>query len=714
MSQSILADNWYRVAAMRPRLRSHVQIHRQRHRGQIWYVMQDHQSGRFFRISPAANLMLCMMDGRRTTQEIWDIAGERYGAERPTQEEVVRLLVQLHQSDLLNAEFMPDMAELERRATRQRRRDLFARIRSPLAMRFSLLDPDRFLDATLPLVRPIFSRMGFVLWLALVVVGIVLAAQHWAELSADAVDRAFAADNIVLLLLTYPIVKALHELGHAYATKIGGGEVHEIGIMLLVLLPVPYVDASASSAFRERWRRALVGAAGIMVEVALASLALILWLQVGSGFLRAALFNVILIGGVSTLLFNGNPLLRFDGYYVLCDFLEIPNLDTRAKRYLLYLLQRYLLGLDQAESPVQGPGERGWLATYGIVSFLYRVSVMFAIALFIANRLFVVGVAIAISSVVQMFGLPIWRALRYLFRSPQLRHHRRRALLASGTAMLALLALLFLLPLPYAAVAQGVVWVPEGDILRAGGDGFVTAMLVQPGRSVVAGQPVLRLDDPIAAAKVEVKRAELAVLSNRFTAVNLIDLVQARLVHEQLRRAAANLAEAEARQRDLIIKAPRPGRLVVPEAAKLVGKFVHKGDLLGYVIGPSDVGIHVVIPQDEIDPVRQRVRAVSVRLTEAVDRTYAAQIVLQPPAALDHAPTPALTTLGGGPIVLDPAHPQQPRPLDKFYEIDLTLGGTPIERIGGRAYARFDLGREPIAWRALRALRQLFLHAVHV
>jgi putative peptide zinc metalloprotease protein len=714
MTQSVLAENWYRVATMRPRLRSHVQLHRQRHRGQLWYVMQDHQSGRFFRISPATNLMLCMMDGRRTTEAIWDLVGERYGAERPTQDEVVRLLIQLHQSDLLNAEFVPDMAELERRATRQRRRDLIARIRSPLALRFSLFDPERFLSATLPLVRPLFSRTGLALWLALVIAGVVLAAQHWTELTADAVDRVLSAENIVLLLLTYPVVKALHELGHAYATKMGGGEVHEIGIMLLVLLPVPYVDASASSAFRERWRRALVGGAGIMVEMALASLALVAWLQVGPGLLRAALFNVMLVGGVSTVLFNGNPLLRFDGYYVLCDLIGIPNLDTRARRYLLYLLQRYLLRLDQAESPVQGPGERGWFIVYGVTSFLYRVSVTFAIALFIASRFFIIGVLIAIMSVVQMFGLPTWQALRYVFRSPQLRHRRAHALLASGAAVLAVAALMYLVPVPYATVAQGVVWVPEGDIVRAGGDGFVTAVFAQPGDEIDAGRPILRIEDPIAASQVEVKRAQLAVLSNRFTAVNLIDLVQARLVREQLRRAAANLEQAQARQRDLVAVASHSGRVVIPDAAKLIGRFVHKGDLLGYVIGPSDIGIHVVIPQDEIDPVRQRVRDVSVRLTETIDQVYPARIGLEPPAALERVPTPALTNLGGGPIMLDPSQPDRLRPLEKFYEIELKLGGTPIERIGGRAYARFDLGHEPIGWRIVRALRQLFLHAIHV
>jgi putative peptide zinc metalloprotease protein len=714
MTHSGLTESWYRVAGLRPRLRTHAQIHRQRHRGKIWHVLQDHQSGRFFRISPAANLMLCLMDGRRTVQQIWEMAGERFGAERPTQDEVVRLLAQLHQSDLLHGELAPDMAELERRAERQRRYRVLAWIKSPLAMRFPVLDPERFLDATMPLLRPLFSKAGFALWLALVAAGVVLAALHWPELSTNLVDRTLAADNIALLLLTYPFVKALHELGHAYATKASGGEVHEMGVMMLVFLPVPYVDASASSAFRERWRRALVGAAGIMVELALASLAMILWVEIGPGLLRAALFNVMLIGGVSTVLFNGNPLLRFDGYYVLSDLVEITNLDTRSKRYLLYLVQRYLLGLEQIESPVQGPGERGWFVCYGVASFAYRIGVMAAIALLVSTRFFIVGVGVAIWSVVQMFALPVYRALRYLLRSPQLHLRRGRGLLASGGAILLVLVFLFAVPLPYATLDQGVVWVPDDDLLRARADGFVASLLVPPGSDVAAGQPVLQLEDPIAAAQVDVTRAQLAVLQNRFTAVNLIDLVQQRLVREQLERGSANLARAEQRQRDLRIMAKRSGRFVVPDARELIGKFVHQGDLLAYVIGPGDVMIHVVVPQEDIDLVRERARSVSVRLSEDIGGVYPAHIVRETPAALDRAPAPALAPEGGGPMLLDPNSPDHKRLLDPFYEIDVGLDGKAVGRIGGRAYARFDLGPEPIFWRLLRAARQLFLRVVHV
>lgn len=599
-----LASTWYRIAAMRPRLRAHAQIHRQVYRGETWYILQDHQSGVFFRVSPAANLMLCCMDGRRTMQQILDIAGKRFGADRPTQDDAVQLLIKLYRADLLHGEMPPDMAELERRSERHRHHSLLTWIRSPMAMRFPLFDPDRFLDRTMPFVRPLFTTAGFVAWLVLVMFGAVLAAMHWPELTENVSDRVFTAQSAILVVVLFPIIKALHELGHAYMAKAGGAEVHELGVMLIVFLPVPYVDASASSAFREPRRRALVGAAGIMVELALAALAMIAWEWLTLGLWRAAAFNVMLVGGVSTLLFNGNPLLRFDGYYVLSDLIEIPNLDTRSKQYLIYLIKRYGFGLHDVESPVLGPGERAWFVCYGIASFVYRLVVMAAIALFVATKFAIIGALLAIWTVGQAVIYPAVRAVHHILTSPQFNGRR---------------------------------W-----------------------------------------------------------------------------RARANLARAEQQARDLVVLAPRAGSFVVPAAQKLEGRYVKKGDLLGYVIAPRDPDIRLVVPQADIDLVRQRARAVAVRFTEGIEKSMPARILRETPSSLERAPAPALTQEGGGPILLDPSSPNRDRPLEQFYQVELAVPGAKLARIGGHVFARFDHGEEPIAWRFLRNARQLLLRALNV
>jgi putative peptide zinc metalloprotease protein len=303
-------------------------------------------------------------------------------------------------------------------------------------------------------VAPLFSVGGFILWLAIAAGGAVLAALHWGSLTADVVDQALAPSNIVLMLLIYPVLKGLHELGHGWAAKRWGGEVHEIGVMLLVLFPVPYVDASDAAGPASKWQRAVVGAAGMMVELLIAAVAVAVWVTVEPGLVRAVAFSVMLIAGVSTLLFNGNPLLRYDGYYVLADLLEIPNLGPRSNQYLGYLTKRWLLGVKDAKSPVTARGERFRFVLYGIVSIAYRLAITLVIALYLSTKAFLLGVLLALVAIGTAVVWPLLRGLRYLLTSPDLRQTRGRAI-----GMMTLLGLFvagsaFAVPAPYATIVE--------------------------------------------------------------------------------------------------------------------------------------------------------------------------------------------------------------------------------------------------------------------
>jgi putative peptide zinc metalloprotease protein len=297
-SPPLQSNLWYRVETLRPQLLARAKLHRHRYRGELWYLLQDPASGRVHRFTPAARLVLAAMDGRRTVHDLWRLAQRRLGDDAPTQDELIQLLGQLHSSDLLATNVPPDALELldrgEKTARSRQRRSWM----NPMAVRIPLWDPGALLDRFVPLWRRLWGPAGALLWLAVVLPALALLPQAWPELTHNLSDRALQPDNLLLLAIVFPAIKALHELGHATATRAGGGEVHEMGVMLLVLIPVPYVDASSATVLRSRWARALVAAAGMLVEVFIAALAFYVWRVAEPGLVRAVCFNVMLVAGV--------------------------------------------------------------------------------------------------------------------------------------------------------------------------------------------------------------------------------------------------------------------------------------------------------------------------------------------------------------------------------------------------------------------------------
>ena len=715
MSDALFSPSWYRVAGLKPRIRAHTQIHRHEYRGRIWFVLQDHALGRSHRFSPAAHHFVGLMDGERTVQEIWEATCEKLGDDAPTQEEVIRLLGQLHSADALICDVPPDSVELFRRHQRHERLQWKRRLWTPLAIRFPLFDPDRFLQRTLPAVQPVFSWFGLLVWLIVVGSGAVLAASHWTDLTEDVIDRILAPQNLLLLWLVYPVVKAIHELGHAYATKKWGGEVHEIGIMLLVFTPVPYVDASSSWGFRDKRKRMVVGAAGIAVELFLGALALVIWLNVEPGAVRAVAYNIMLISGISTLFFNGNPLLRFDGYYVLADALEIPNLGTRSNKYLGYLFQRYLFGVKDADNPADSLGERVWMVIYGIAAFLYRMFILFVIITFIAGKFFFIGVLLAIWALATQVFTPIGKNIGFLLNSPKLRRQRGRALATSTLVVLAVGGLLFAAPAPSWTRAEGVVWLPDESQLRAGTDGFVSRVLVPADSTVTRGQPLIEAEDPFLRARVRLLEAQLKELRAQYDAAISEDRVQAAIVREEMAAVNGDLARTRERLASLIFRSPADGRFVVPNAGDLPGRFVRKGQLVAYVVAPSDLTARVVVDQDAISLVRERTRAVEVMLAEWGADPVPAEVVRRVPGASTRLPTAALGSSGGGKFAVDPRDSQGVTTLSKVFQLELAL--PPEVRspyLGARVYVRFDHGYEPVGFQIYRALRQLLLRRFDV
>lgn len=673
-------------------------------------MIEDRIGGKHHRFNFAAYRVISLMDGRRDMNAVWNALIADLNDATPTQDDVIRLLGQLHAADLVLADITPDTAELFERRGKQQRRKWVGRFGNPIALRFPLFDPDRLLKRMLHWFAPLLGWPGVVLWLAVVVPALVIMPSRWSELGGNAGERLLANGNLVLLALLFPLVKAVHELSHGLVCRLRGGEVHEIGLMLLVFYPVPYVDVSNASALVSKWQRALVGAAGMLAELFVAAIAFYLWLALEPGLARAMAYDVAVLASVTTLFFNANPLLRYDGYYILADLIECPNLGVRATRYWQYLAERFVFGVRNPERSDATPGERRWFLGYAPLSYVYRLFVSISIAVLVAQKFFFVGVLIAIWAVLASVLWPVFKGLRALWSGARFadRGPRIRVVLAALTTVVALA--LFVLPLPYHTSGEGVLWLPERAILRAESGGFVREVLLSSGAALQPGQAVLQSVEPGLAARIDAQAAKVEEISAQFDAAWGVSQARAQQIEQDLNRELASLTRLRDEADRLTLRSPLAGMLLIDKPADLPGRFLRKGEVVGYVRTADAPLVRVVMPQSDVDTVRLATQRVEVKMPQSISDTWSAQLTRSVPAAARQLPSAVLGTKGGGPTAVDPRDEKGMATLESVFEFELELPAeVPHEWLGSRVHVRFEHVPEPVGQRMLRALRRAFL-----
>ena len=702
MRESLFSPHWYRLAERHPHLRSDVTLQRQKVRDQSWYLLIDPASGHHHRLNQRAYDFVGRCDGRRSVEKIWEGLLEQLRDDAPTQDEVMRMLAQLEDQGLLVYDAATDAATLERRHDERARRGFI----NPFALRIPLGDPSAWLRRLDGLTALLFRPAVLALWVAAVLIALGAAASNWTALQVHATQWMGTPRYLLLSLLTFPFIKGLHELGHGLAVRRWGGDVHEAGFSLFVLVPAPYVDASAAVAFRGRHQRVMVGAMGIMVELALAALALLVWLNVQPGLVRDLAFVTAFIASVSTLLFNGNPLLPFDGYYVLCDALDLPNLAARSRAFWANLIRR-LMGRPAATALQPARGERKWLLCYAPVSASYRFFVSGLMILWVGAHSFVLGTLAAIIMLFLLVARPLWSATARLLDIPAGRERRRVFALVSALTC-TLVLLLCAVPLPYHTLAAAVVWPPEQAQLRPGTDGFVVQILARDGEPVSKGQLLLKLDDPaLFAARDKLESRIERLQASRFSALHG-DQALVQNADQDLAQASAELDRVQQRIASLDLRARLDGTLVLLHQDDIPGTLVREGELLGYVLAQTTISVRAAVPEVDALLVRDATRDAEVRMTDT-GIALRAEVMRDMPAATLRLPSVALGDRGGGPTLTDPSDKEALRTIEPIVWVDLELPATRLERIGGRAWVRFDHEPAPLAGRWLRRMHQLLL-----
>jgi putative peptide zinc metalloprotease protein len=709
------SESWYRVVTLKPKLRGTAQISRQYYRGERWYVVRDPAGNQFHRLSDAAYRFVGLLDGRRTVGEAWDLVGGQLADDAPTQPEVIQILSQLYAANLVETDISPDATVLLRRHKQLVKRQMQGRMMNVLFPRIPIWDPDAFVKRWMPIARVIISKLGAIIWLIVVGTAIAAVAPHWSELkqaAIDAVDLHSKPENIFLLWMTFVAIKFIHECGHAFSCRRFGGEVHEMGIMFLVFVPTPYVDASSAWAFSSRWKRMFVGMGGMIIELFVAALCAFVWLNTTNDTLINHLaYNAMLIASVTTVVFNANPLLRYDGYYILSDWLEIPNLQNKSREYILGLIKRHVFRI-KSQQPLPPVGQRIWLFFYGIASSCYRVFVGAAIILMVMYQIPVIGVLMAIGGVITWACVPTFKLFKYLTIEPELHRKRGRAWAFTAGVVALVIVLVGIIQFPERVRGEGILEPINKSVIHATSAGFVDHVpaSVRNGKLLKKGDTILVLHD------VEME-SKLAQLKSKFQAAEYrlhdarsspnqsqaqIELLNVASTHKELE-------DVQRRVDELTIKSPIDGYLVAPDIDQMPGRYLNTGDEICTVQDTDQLRLRGTIDQGDVQLLTEYEHApAEVRMVGKIEKAVPATSYQVEPGASFNLPNSALTNQGGGEVAPDPHDQSGMKAASPEFELHVNIDNAENEYIPGqRAYVRMTVRKEPLMYQWKRAVLQL-------
>lgn len=702
------SESWYRVANLRLGLLPGVEVHKQAYRGETWYVLQEPGSGRFFRLRPDAYRFACTLNPDETVAEAWYRANAEYPDQAPDQEEVVNLLSQLHHANLLFFRTQGDHDAIFKRFLQQRGKERLSYLMAILYLRVPLWNPNRFLDATRRWLTPIFAPPMLILWAAAMLLFGKLVIENWDTLLASG-QGLLAPGNLPLLYVSVFVLKIFHEMAHAIVCKRYGGEVHSMGLMFIVFTPLPYIDASASWSMRGRWQRAYVGAAGMIMELFLASLAGWLWLYTGPGFLNALAFNLMVAGSVSAVLFNGNPLLRFDAYYILTDLVELPNLYQKASQQWFYYGDRFLFGTDQAEAPANTPREAAWYSIYGVLSVAYRLFIMFAIGFLVADVWLGFGLMMVVMMAFVWILIPGGRLIKYLAHGPRLMRNRGRAIAATLGVAVAVVVLIGLVPVRDTVKAPGVILANETYPVYTRAAARLVDVHVRDGQWLEPGDAIVTLESESLSQELRLVSEQLREtewLYRQALEVNELDPAAFRQQADALRERQVTLTE---RRESLEVRAAGAGLWQGQRLSERLDTHVGLGEALGTLVNTQYYRFTAVISQAAAAALFGRsLDGAEIRLWSQNVEPVVVQSLNLVPFQKRELPSPALGIAANGPISTTVDDQGRTLAQESFFELHAQLPADVEIALahGMTGVMRLELDRTPLASQLYRRLRQ--------
>lgn len=696
--QPSLAD---RLRSVRVSTREDLEVSRHVFRGEPCYIVRDPITFQSHHFGPDDYRVLVSIDTTRTLGEIYDELAERDGLSGEDEECFYQFVFSLHRFGFLNLPISDDKL-LYRRYQAKQQAKVKQRVMGFLFLQIPLVNPDAFLARTMSLTRWMFSRTFFVIWLLLVGSALYVAAVNWQEL-IQPVHGLLATRNLVVMWFTLIGLKIFHEFGHAYACKHFGGHVPEMGAYLIAFTPCAYVDATACWGFPRKRERVIVSLAGVYFELIIAALAVFVWAATSESLLNSIAYNIIFLASAVTLLFNINPLMRYDGYYVASDMLEIPNLRARSTQYVLGLAKRWLVGVEGVKAPPGPRRLRMILLSFGLCASTYKTLVLLGIATMVALKFSTVGLFLAAMFLSTTIVGIVRKLAGYLWRSPETSPVRFRAVAISVQLFVLLPLIAALVPLPSHVRAAGAVTAENETVVRARAAGFVEEVVFETGHDAEAGELLVRLADSSLDESVAEARAELDASRIRLMAYEFGDPAAARQEVERLRSQGSALALRLKQQGDLRVSAPVSGCVADGIDACAVGSYVQVGDVLASLISGQWHVRAVITAEQYAAAAPVAGDRASFRIAGADGASLSGVIKSVSPVGSRQVDLLSLTHVAGGDVVVEPTTGEATQP---YFEVRIALDSAadvPL-RQGLTGVIQLDAQSEPVLMRAYRAV----------
>jgi len=723
------------------RKRGDLQISTTRFQGETSWIVKDPIALKYFQLREAEHIILELLDGAHSYEDVKTELAKKFPNKKFDVRSIQNLVESFHTNGLLLSNAKGQAQPLIRRHRKEQTQKITQFASSIVSIKFPGFDPEPLLAWLYPKVRWLFSKTATFLFLGIIVSALLLVGSNLNEFQTKlpTFQQFFGFNNLVYMGLVLVFTKSIHELGHGLVCKHYDGECHEMGFMLMVLTPAMFCDTSDSWILPNKWHRIAIGAAGMWVEVVMAALATFIWWYTHPGWLHYFALNIMFLCSVATIVFNINPLLRYDGYYMLSDFLEIPNLSQKANLSLTDRLRVWCLGMEPVSPRRRLPQQkRTAFAIYAVSSFFYRWFVLGMIFWFI-TRVFepyglqVLGylaVGIAITGSVLM---PIYKAIQFFLYPGRMREVNKWRLAISSMIIGIGICVFFLVPFPHRVKTPFVVQPASAETIFVRWPGTLREINKNPGDQISAGDTIARLGNPDLEIKLEELRSELLQQTALLAAYRVQDndpLRMARLAGEakaKIARLKKQIKDREKQMRHLNLEATRDGFLIPPPnrvarstekptlaswsgtplEPKNISAKLDRETLVCYVGDPKQMRAILCVPQSEIKLLKadQPVRCTFNSFRGTSIGGNVAMVSSRPVELLPRE----LSTTNGGIVSAKPHSDGTESPLLTHFEVAVQLKDHELSLLPGMTgLASVRVGSASLATRLYRTLANAF------